>query len=104
MGVLPVAVGRPWPTKWVGECPLGYEPDYFHELIIFDELARCGSGGFMWGLAGGLCIGLPPVLKWAQDDIKAKVVPAVLKADKVICLAITEPTAGSDVANLKTTA
>merc|ERR1719160_2375292 len=58
----------------------------------------------MWGLAGGLCIGLPPVLKWAQDDVKAKVVPACLKAEKVICLAITEPTAGSDVANLKTTA
>lgn len=58
----------------------------------------------MWGLAGGLCIGLPPVLKWAQDDVRARVVPAVLRAEKVICLAITEPTAGSDVANLKTTA
>jgi alkylation response protein AidB-like acyl-CoA dehydrogenase len=104
VGVLPIAVGRPWPKQWIGECPLGYEPDYFHELIVFDELARCGSGGFMWGLAGGMCIGLPPVLKWAQDEVRAKVVAPVLRAEKVICLAITEPTAGSDVANLKTTA
>eukprot|EP00928_Gymnodinium_smaydae_P055403 TRINITY_DN38964_c0_g1_i1.p1 TRINITY_DN38964_c0_g1~~TRINITY_DN38964_c0_g1_i1.p1 ORF type:complete len:459 (+),score=119.97 TRINITY_DN38964_c0_g1_i1:69-1445(+) len=103
-GVLPIAVGRPWPKKHVGECPLGFEPDYFHELIVFDELARCGSGGFMWGLAGGLCIGLPPVLKWAKPEVKERVVPAVLRAEKVICLAITEPTAGSDVAALKTTA
>uniref|UniRef100_A0A7S2K5K9 Acyl-CoA dehydrogenase n=1 Tax=Zooxanthella nutricula TaxID=1333877 RepID=A0A7S2K5K9_9DINO len=104
MGLLPISVGRPWPKDFVGDCPLGYEPDYFHELIMFDELARCGSGGFMWGLAGGLVIGLPPVLKWATPEVKARVVPEVLSAKKVICLAITEPTAGSDVANLKTTA
>lgn len=103
-GLLAIAVGRPWPKEYIGECPLGVEPDYFHELIIFDELARCGSGGFMWGLAGGMVIGLPPVLKWATPEVKKRVVPAVLKADKVICLAITEPTAGSDVANIKTTA
>jgi len=104
LGLLPVVVGRPWPKEFAGECPLGYEPDYFHEFIMFDELARCGSGGFMWGLAGGLVIGLPPVLKWANPEVKQRVVPAVLAAEKVICLAITEPTAGSDVANLRTTA
>merc|ERR1719188_573550 len=103
-GLLPMTVGRPWPKDYVGECPLGFEPDYFHELIMFDELARCGSGGFMWGLAGGLVIGLPPVLKWGTPEVKQRVVPEVLTAKKVICLAITEPTAGSDVANLKTTA
>mmetsp|Transcript_1635 Transcript_1635/g.3689 ORF Transcript_1635/g.3689 Transcript_1635/m.3689 type:complete len:452 (-) Transcript_1635:71-1426(-) len=104
LGLLPICAGRPWPKEHVGECTLGYEPDYFHELIIYDELARCGSGGFMWGLAGGLCIGLPPVLKWGTPEIKQKVVPGVMSAEKVICLAITEPTAGSDVANIRTTA
>lgn len=103
-GLLPITVGRPWPKKFIGECPHGYEPDYFHELIVFDELARCGSGGFMWGLAGGMVIGLPPVLHWGRDEVRQKVVPEVLSATKVICLAITEPTAGSDVGALKTTA
>lgn len=103
-GVLPIAVGRPWPAKYIGPCTLGYEPDYFHELIVFDELSRCGSGGFMWGLAGGMVIGLPPVLKWATEEVKQRVCPGVLRAEKVICLAITEPTAGSDVAQLKCTA
>jgi len=103
-GLLPICVGRPWPKDHIGECPLGYEPDYFHEFIVFDELARCGSGGFMWGLAGGMVIGLPPVLKWATPEVKKEVCGPVLKAEKVICLAITEPTAGSDVANLRTTA
>jgi hypothetical protein len=39
------------------------EFDHFHELIFIDELSRCGSGGVLWGLSGGLAIGLPPVLK-----------------------------------------
>jgi alkylation response protein AidB-like acyl-CoA dehydrogenase len=104
LGMLPMCVGPPWPKEYAGECTLGFEPDYFHELIMYDELARCGSGGFMWGLAGGLCIGLPPVLKWGTPEIKRKVVPSVMSAEKVICLAITEPTAGSDVANIRTTA
>jgi len=104
LGLLPMTIGRPWPKEFIGECPLGYEPDYFHELIVYDELARCGSGGFMWGLAGGLVIGLPPVLKWATPEVKKLVVPKVLTAEKVICLAITEPTAGSDVGNIKTSA
>mmetsp|Transcript_83497 Transcript_83497/g.183525 ORF Transcript_83497/g.183525 Transcript_83497/m.183525 type:complete len:449 (-) Transcript_83497:402-1748(-) len=104
MGLLPMTVGRPWPKKFAGECPLGYEPDYFHELVLYDELSRTGSGGFLWGLAGGLVIGLPPVLKWATPEVKEKVVAPVLKAEKVICLAITEPMAGSDVAQLRCTA
>lgn len=58
----------------------------------------------MWGLAGGMVIGLPPVLKWASPEVKKRVVGPVLKAEKVICLAITEPMAGSDVANIRTTA
>ncbi|KAI8356082.1 putative acyl-CoA dehydrogenase [Choanephora cucurbitarum] len=80
------------------------EFDIFHELVCVDEIARCGSGGFVWALMGGLSIGLPPVLNFASEEIKEKVVPGCLAGDKIIALAITEPTAGSDVANIKTTA
>jgi alkylation response protein AidB-like acyl-CoA dehydrogenase len=102
--IMPLVLGRPWPEKYIGPCPLGFEPDYFHELITYDELARCGSGGFMWGIAGGMTIGLPPVYNYATEEIKQKVLPPVLMGDKIICLAITEPTAGSDVANVKSSA
>mmetsp|Transcript_45902 Transcript_45902/g.98104 ORF Transcript_45902/g.98104 Transcript_45902/m.98104 type:complete len:453 (-) Transcript_45902:321-1679(-) len=103
-GLLPMLCGRPWPKELVGECTLGFEPDYFHELVLIDEFARCGSGGILWGVAGGLAIGLPPVVKWATPDVKKRVVPDVAAGKKVICLAITEPTAGSDVGQIKTTA
>merc|ERR1711924_566188 len=71
---------------------------------MIDEAARCGSGGLLWGIMGGLGIGLPPILRFGSDTVKNKCARDCLSGDKVICLAITEPTAGSDVANLKCTA
>ncbi|KAI8990278.1 acyl-CoA dehydrogenase/oxidase [Pilobolus umbonatus] len=80
------------------------EFDIFHEFICVDELSRCGSGGFIWALMGGLGIGLPPIMNFASEELREKVIPGCLAGDKFIALAITEPSAGSDVANLKTTA
>lgn len=103
-GALALCIGRPWPEKYIGKCPWGYEPDYFHELVMYDELSRVGSGGFLWGVAGGTTIGLPPIYNHATEEVRKRVVPPCLRGEKCACLCITEPTAGSDVANLKTTA
>ena len=80
------------------------EWDVFHSMIAMDELSRCGSGGVTWGICGGFGIGLPPILLFGSKELKDRIAPAVLRAEKFICLAITEPHAGSDVANLRTTA
>ena len=101
-GLLPGVVGAPWPTEYAGPGPEGY--DAFHELILIDELGRCGSGGVLWGLFEGIQIGLPPVLNFGSQYLKNKVVREVLSGRKLICLCISEPWAGSDVANLRTTA
>ena len=78
------------PEKW----------DLFHEMIITDELSRSGSGGFVWGLIGGFGIGCPPLVKHGKKELINRIVPEILSGEKRICLAITEPDAGSDVANL----
>jgi acyl-CoA dehydrogenase len=49
-------------------------------------------------------IGLPPVLNWGSEAMKAAVAPPVLAGEKHISLGITEPGGGSDVASLRTTA
>jgi len=77
------------------------EYDAFTELIIYDELCRCGSGGVMWGLLSGLSIGLPPLLYFASPALVERVAPPCLRAEKFICLCITEPYAGSDVAGIR---
>lgn len=78
------------PEKW----------DLFHEMLLTDELSRTGSGGLVWNLIGGFGIGCPPLVKFGKKDLLKRVLPDILNGDKRICLAITEPDAGSDVANL----
>ncbi|KAA8907880.1 hypothetical protein TRICI_004887 [Trichomonascus ciferrii] len=78
--------------------------DIFHELIVTDELSRGGSGGVVWNVVGGFSIGLPPVMRFGRPELIKRIVPGILDGDKRICLAITEPDAGSDVANITTTA
>jgi alkylation response protein AidB-like acyl-CoA dehydrogenase len=79
------------------------EFDYFHELVITQEIARLGARGFADGMQGGMVIGLPPVLNFGNPTLRAKVSKQVLSGEKFICLAISEAFAGSDVAGLKTT-
>ncbi|KAI8391791.1 acyl-CoA dehydrogenase/oxidase [Radiomyces spectabilis] len=80
------------------------EYDYFHEMIVHEEMARWGVRGTDDGLIGGMVISLPTVLNFGSAALKAKIVPEVLSGKKRMCLAITEPYAGSDVARIRTTA
>lgn len=89
-------------------------------MIITQEFARCGKRGYgdgKWdvsllernlifreGLMSGSVIGLPPILNFASQAIKDKVIPDVLSGQRTICLAISEAFAGSDVAGIRTTA
>lgn len=78
--------------------------DIFHETVVADEVCRAGAGSLIWFLAGGLSIGLPPVLNYGSPELRRRVLPQILSGDKRICLCITEPRGGSDVANLETSA
>ncbi len=77
--------------------------DIFHGLTQTEELAAVGAGG----LGASLMthgIGLPPILALGSEEMKRRVAPPVLAGDKIIALGITEPSGGSDVANLRTKA
>lgn len=94
----------------VGLLGLGYPEEYggtavdaFFNIITSEELARIGAGGINASLMVH-SIGLPPVLATGSEEMKRKVAPAVLAGEKIHALAITEPSGGSDVANLKTRA
>jgi acyl-CoA dehydrogenase len=81
----------------------GIEADVFYRIIAAQELARAGAGGISAGL-NSHTIGAPPIAAAGSEALKARVLPGVLSGREISALAITEPDAGSDVANLKTTA
>ncbi len=77
--------------------------DIWHKNILNEEMARIAVGGVGASLMVHN-IGLTPVVNFARPEIKQEVAPAVIAGTSRISLAITEPGAGSDVAQLATTA
>jgi len=86
--------------------PTGLEPekfDYFHEMIAHMEMGVIAPG-FNDGLGAGFCIGAPPLLIFGQDKVRSTFGKDVLLGKKKVCLAISEPQVGSDVAGMVTEA
>ncbi len=89
---------------------IGFAEEYgglgTHDPLLFcilsEELSR-SSGGVSAGLFSNY-IGGPPVQNAATDEVKAEILPGMLAGDIICALGITEPSGGSDVANLQTTA
>ncbi|KAJ3392835.1 hypothetical protein HDU84_003319 [Entophlyctis sp. JEL0112] len=77
------------------------EFDFFHEAIAHEEVSRAaGIYCFAEALASGMIIGAPPILKFGPQWMQEKVVPRILSGERMACLAISEPGAGSDVAGI----
>lgn len=102
----------PLPVKWLKELGihdiLGVvkveEWDYIHTAIFCDEMSRSGVAGPSASLTTGIAFGVPPILEYGSSDLQERFLPYLLLGKKRICIAITEPGAGSDVANIETTA
>jgi acyl-CoA dehydrogenase len=73
------------------------------KIVASQELARAGAGGVSSSLMSHT-IGSPPIARAARPEVKARVLPQILSGQKISALAITEPSGGSDVANLRTKA
>jgi len=68
------------------------------------QMSRSGLAGPPASLTAGLAFGVPPLLKFGSRQLQERLLPDLLTCKKRTCLAITEPDAGSDVANITTTA
>jgi len=87
-----------WPEEYGG-----VPSDPFLSIVTSQEMARSGAGGISASLMSH-GIGLPPIRRLGSQEMKDRIIPQVLSGEKISALAITEPSGGSDVANLQTTA
>ncbi|KUJ17962.1 acyl-CoA dehydrogenase NM domain-like protein [Mollisia scopiformis] len=104
--LVPIAFGNRIPREW-GHYPIAAgikaeEWNGFHDFILWDELFRGASSISSQFI--GLVVGAPPLKQYASPALQKKILPEILSGKKRICLAITEPSAGSDVRNITTTA
>ncbi len=82
----------------------GQGGDYFSAIVLGEEMAGAHCGGLAMGVAVQTDMALPPILAFGTEGQKREWAEPAIKGEKILCLGITEPDAGSDVAGIKTRA
>jgi citronellyl-CoA dehydrogenase len=82
----------------------GQGGDYFYSLVRAECMSYSGSGGLNMGFAVQSDMVLPPIHLLGTDHLKQRYLAPGIKGEKIGCLGITEPGAGSDVASIRTSA
>ena len=82
----------------------GQGGDYYYSLVRAECMSYSGTGGLNMGFAVQTDMVLPPVHLLGTEEQKQKYLVPGIKGEKIGCLGITEPGAGSDVAGIRTTA
>ena len=82
----------------------GQGGDYYSSLVLAEEIVHAHSGGLAMGVAVHTDMAMPPILAFGTEEQKQEWVTPAIAGQKILCLGITEPDAGSDVSAIKTVA
>ena len=82
----------------------GLDLDMFYMVIFLEELQKINSGGFAAAIWAHTYLAMTHLNKEGDAQIKNKYLAPSITGQKIGCLCITEPSAGSDVAGIRTTA
>jgi alkylation response protein AidB-like acyl-CoA dehydrogenase len=82
----------------------GQGGDYYSALVLAEEMAHAHCGGLAMGVAVQTDMALPPILAFGTEEQKQQWAAPAIRGQAILCLGITEPDAGSDVAGIKTRA
>jgi alkylation response protein AidB-like acyl-CoA dehydrogenase len=92
-------LGLSYPEEYGGQ-----GGDYYCNLVLAEEIVHSNCGGLCMGVAVHTDMATPPIHAFGTEEQKqAYLVPAI-RGEKISCLGITEPDAGSDVSGIKTRA
>ncbi len=92
-------LGLSMPTEYGGQ-----GADYWATVVLGEEIMRCGGGSLPMAIAAHTDMALPPVLKFGTEEQKRAYLAPALAGERIACIGITEPEAGSNVAGIRTSA
>jgi len=92
-------LGLGYPSKYGGS-----ELDFFFDVVFVEETSKVFSGGFAITQNVVQYMASTYIAKYGSDFLKEKYLPGIISGNLISCIGITEPSAGSDAANIKTTA
>jgi alkylation response protein AidB-like acyl-CoA dehydrogenase len=82
----------------------GQGGDYYSALVLGEAIGAANCGGLAMGVAVQTDMAMPPILAFGTEEQKQEWAVPAIKGEKILCLGITEPDAGSDVKGIKTRA
>ena len=92
-------LGLSYPEEYGGQ-----GGDYFCNLVLAEEMTHSDSGGLAMGVAVHTDMATPPIHLLGTEEQKQRYLVPAIAGEKISCLGITEPDAGSDVSGIRTRA
>ncbi|XP_072020791.1 probable acyl-CoA dehydrogenase 6 [Amphiura filiformis] len=87
------------PTEYGG---LGL--DFSYSMAVAEELGNINCGSIAMAIGVQTDMATPALANFGSDELRKTFLAPSIAGDMVACLGVSEPGAGSDVANIKTTA
>lgn len=78
--------------------------DFSFSAAVAEELGHITCGAIPMAIGVQADMATPALARFGSDDLKRQFLAPTVSGDFVVCLGVSEPGAGSDVASIKTTA
>ncbi len=78
--------------------------DYSYSIAAAEELGTAGCGGVPLALGVQTDMATPALARFGSDALKAEFLAPAITGEQVACIGVSEASAGSDVAGIKTSA
>jgi len=92
-------LGIRYPAKYGGA-----EADMATTVVLCEELGRCRSRGLTMSILVHTDMSSPYLARLGTEEQRSKYLPAIIRGEMVCAIALTEPSGGSDLAAMRTTA
>ena len=78
--------------------------DYSYAMVAAEELGRIKCGGVPMAIGVQTDMATPALARYGSDELRREFLAPAIAGEQVAAIGVSEPQAGSDVAQLKTTA
>lgn len=78
--------------------------DYSYSIAMAETLGHVNCGGVPMAIGVQTDMATPALARFGSDALRHQFLAPAIAGDMVACVGVSEPSAGSDVANIKTTA